>query len=358
MEDNLKQAIRAIKSGNKITGRQMLAQIIKNNPQNEAAWLWMATVVADPLQKKQCLQSVLRYNPDNKIAKEGLARLEAEVSDTTPDESIEYPQLDDILQKKSIQPPQSSGGIVKGLADTLYGTPGKVESYKRKNPTKFILASGATKARKFDSGQPVNYQGLGWIFSRKGTLILTGEQLVCGDWQIPLSSIKEVSAMTINYIFSKGLILEIATYETDTYVFGLVYDAAWLKQKVLPIKVKPVRKEFQNGYIMLIIGPIVGIVVGYIFGYFAGNFFLGEAGLFGDLNGKVHSFIGIIQGLYVGAIVGIINTRMFGGLFGAIIGVVIGVIVAIIFGMIFSSAPIGGIIGIVAGITVGVALGK
>ena len=207
MEDNLKQAIRAIKAGDKVAGRQMLAQIIKINPQNELAWLWMATVVTDSLQKKQCLQTVLRYNPDNKVAQEGLARLKAETPETSNNGNVESPQIADIIaEQQPIQPPQSSGGILKGFSDTFYGVPAKVESYTQENPTRVILTSGATKARKFGPNEPVKYHGLGWMSSRRGTLILTDKQLVCGDWQIPISDIKEAFATSANSFTNREII--------------------------------------------------------------------------------------------------------------------------------------------------------
>ena len=75
MSDSLQQAIAAIKAGDKETGQQLLAQVISADPQNEAAWVWLATVVDDPQRQRECLHKVLKMNPNNEIARRSLAEL-------------------------------------------------------------------------------------------------------------------------------------------------------------------------------------------------------------------------------------------------------------------------------------------
>jgi hypothetical protein len=88
---DLKEAIEAIKSGDKATGRTLLTRFIKSQPRNEVAWLWLAAAVNDPNQKKHCLQQALQINPDNSVAKQALHQLEA-------DETVEeMPGLSDLL---------------------------------------------------------------------------------------------------------------------------------------------------------------------------------------------------------------------------------------------------------------------
>ncbi len=93
MSDNLKQAIAAIKAGDNETGHQLLMKVIKADPANEAAWLWMASTLDDPQEKKECLQKVLQINPDNEMAKKALAAFER------PREPAELPRLQDIAPK-------------------------------------------------------------------------------------------------------------------------------------------------------------------------------------------------------------------------------------------------------------------
>ncbi|MBE7553927.1 MAG: hypothetical protein HS126_22915 [Anaerolineales bacterium] len=70
---DLQQAITALKAGDKVTGKQLLIETIKVNPNNEAAWLWMTQAVNTNQERSKCLQNVLKINPNNKLAKKGLA---------------------------------------------------------------------------------------------------------------------------------------------------------------------------------------------------------------------------------------------------------------------------------------------
>jgi hypothetical protein len=75
MSGTLQQAIAAIRAGDKAAGRRLLAEVIRNDPRNEAAWLWMSAVLDADEQRRACLERVLAINPDNSTARRGLARL-------------------------------------------------------------------------------------------------------------------------------------------------------------------------------------------------------------------------------------------------------------------------------------------
>ncbi len=75
MNETLQQAITAIKSGNKAEGQRLLAQLLKAEPKNESAWLWMSAVVGDDTQRRFCLGKVLAINPANAAAQQALSRL-------------------------------------------------------------------------------------------------------------------------------------------------------------------------------------------------------------------------------------------------------------------------------------------
>jgi hypothetical protein len=57
--DKLKQATEYAKSGNKIKARQLLAELLQSEPNNELAWLWMSGVVDNTSQQRYCLEQVL-----------------------------------------------------------------------------------------------------------------------------------------------------------------------------------------------------------------------------------------------------------------------------------------------------------
>lgn len=75
MPQNLSPAIAAIKAGDKVTGQRLLTEIIKAEPDNENAWLWLSSAVDSNEQRRYCLQQVLKINPDHKLARRGLTAL-------------------------------------------------------------------------------------------------------------------------------------------------------------------------------------------------------------------------------------------------------------------------------------------
>ncbi len=73
--EKLSQAITYVKSGEKVKGKKLLVEVIRSNPQNETAWLWMAVVIKDKNQRRQCLEKVLGINPNNEQARTELAKM-------------------------------------------------------------------------------------------------------------------------------------------------------------------------------------------------------------------------------------------------------------------------------------------
>lgn len=71
----LKKAISLIKSGDKSQGGKILANLVKNDPENELAWLWLSACFTDIEQKRYCLNKVLEINPDNLQARNQLDKL-------------------------------------------------------------------------------------------------------------------------------------------------------------------------------------------------------------------------------------------------------------------------------------------
>jgi hypothetical protein len=63
----LHTAQEAIRQGNREAGRRLLAQLLRVNPRNEAAWLWLSAVVDDPEQERECVQRALRLKDWNAL---------------------------------------------------------------------------------------------------------------------------------------------------------------------------------------------------------------------------------------------------------------------------------------------------
>jgi len=81
--DWLKAGINAIKSGDKEKGRVLLMKIIETDEKNELAWLWLAAVVESDEEKRICFENVLTVNPDNRIARKQLTKLNEKLSSAT-----------------------------------------------------------------------------------------------------------------------------------------------------------------------------------------------------------------------------------------------------------------------------------
>ena len=72
----LRQAVTAIKSGDKEHGRQLLLQVLQADEASELAWMWMVVCVDDRNLKRECFQRALEINPDSELAQKGLQQLE------------------------------------------------------------------------------------------------------------------------------------------------------------------------------------------------------------------------------------------------------------------------------------------
>jgi twitching motility two-component system response regulator PilG len=69
----LQSAIAAAKAGDRPAARSLLGEVTRGEPDNEVAWLWLASVAETPDEAVGHLQRVLAINPANERAREGLA---------------------------------------------------------------------------------------------------------------------------------------------------------------------------------------------------------------------------------------------------------------------------------------------
>jgi hypothetical protein len=76
VQQKLRLGIEAARRGDKAAARMLLRQVVTENPDNELAWMWLASAVDDLDERRACLQQALRLNPDNTRAREALSRLQ------------------------------------------------------------------------------------------------------------------------------------------------------------------------------------------------------------------------------------------------------------------------------------------
>lgn len=77
------QAVAHIRVGEIDKARSLLIEVLKQNPRDEDAWLWMSRCVTETEQKRYCFEKVLKLNPRNQQAIRSLSRLSKPVSPPT-----------------------------------------------------------------------------------------------------------------------------------------------------------------------------------------------------------------------------------------------------------------------------------
>lgn len=103
----LTDAIDCAKSGEKARARQLLAEVIQAEPNNEVAWLWMSGVVGSKEQQVYCLQQVLRINPNSQPALAGLSRIAP--PPTQPDEPVRPRAMETPPEPRRAAEPSDNG---------------------------------------------------------------------------------------------------------------------------------------------------------------------------------------------------------------------------------------------------------
>jgi tetratricopeptide (TPR) repeat protein len=73
----LQEAVEAIRQGQRGRARDLLTRLLRADATNTQYWLWMSSVVETPKEQIYCLQSILKVDPNNKAARQGLVLLGA-----------------------------------------------------------------------------------------------------------------------------------------------------------------------------------------------------------------------------------------------------------------------------------------
>ena len=74
------QGIMAYEAGEYKEANRLLAHAVKEDKYNEDAWFYLGMVQTKPEKKKQCMQRVLKINPDNEKAKQEIANVAEEIA--------------------------------------------------------------------------------------------------------------------------------------------------------------------------------------------------------------------------------------------------------------------------------------
>jgi hypothetical protein len=100
MTDLLQEALIAKESGDLSLAKQLISQVLVQEPNNEAAWMLMSDVVGDVRLRRNCLERVLLINPDNNAASTALTRINTSplspISRGERDKPLNPPQLEKV----------------------------------------------------------------------------------------------------------------------------------------------------------------------------------------------------------------------------------------------------------------------
>ena len=76
----LRDAIMAVRIGNRDQALVLLLQAVEQEPHNEEAWLWLSRMVDTDAQRIECLRRMIEINPGNQAAQTDIERLQKNVS--------------------------------------------------------------------------------------------------------------------------------------------------------------------------------------------------------------------------------------------------------------------------------------
>ncbi|MBZ0280877.1 MAG: hypothetical protein K8L97_09055 [Anaerolineae bacterium] len=77
LADKLRQGIDAARRGEKANAAKLLRQVVDKEPNNEVAWMWLASALDNLGERRNALEEALRINPGNTRAQEALKQITA-----------------------------------------------------------------------------------------------------------------------------------------------------------------------------------------------------------------------------------------------------------------------------------------
>jgi hypothetical protein len=72
LDRQLATAVRYAQQGDKAKARELLEAVLKQDRTNEQAWIWLASVVDSPKERRVCIERVIKINPRNTVAQAAL----------------------------------------------------------------------------------------------------------------------------------------------------------------------------------------------------------------------------------------------------------------------------------------------
>src|SRR5512142_1416818 len=112
-------AVDALRQGERARGKEILTRLLKTDQNNPNYWIWMSAAVDTAKERIYCLETALKFDPDNAIAKRGLVLLGGRPPDeNTQPFRISHPRPweDDLLLAHERPEHKGAAGAARPLA--------------------------------------------------------------------------------------------------------------------------------------------------------------------------------------------------------------------------------------------------
>jgi len=113
--NTLYDAIGLVRAGKNEEARQKLFDIIRNDSQNEMAWMWLAETLNSDIDRMKVLKACAKVNPDSKIAKMAITKLQEKFNNQEIVMPSETPFLEDATYDPSLPERTGHTGAIIGF---------------------------------------------------------------------------------------------------------------------------------------------------------------------------------------------------------------------------------------------------
>ncbi|MHB8134883.1 MAG: WD40 repeat domain-containing protein [Anaerolineaceae bacterium] len=111
----LYDAIALVRAGKNEEARQNLFDIIRNDSQNEMAWMWLAETLNSDIDRMKVLKACAKVNPDSKIAKMAITKLQEKFNNQEIVMPPESPFLEDATYDPNLPERTGHTGAIIGF---------------------------------------------------------------------------------------------------------------------------------------------------------------------------------------------------------------------------------------------------
>lgn len=115
LERRLAAGIQAAQQGDAERARELLEGVLRQDRNNELAWVWMASVVGSTRERRICLEKVLQLNPQNEAARSALNNLVGVIGDSS---QIDYASIAAAAQTRAPAASPAEGSPSRPAAPT------------------------------------------------------------------------------------------------------------------------------------------------------------------------------------------------------------------------------------------------